>query len=361
LSRRVLIGERIPLTVLLRSAAPGTMTALMIQPHVVETWGQRAAEGAGAITLLSDTGEVIAGPPVDSTTVRRTAAESGLPWTMAFRVDLAQPVEELSGRRQLLMAGLAAIVLLLAGSGAVLWRVVQQQLAVARLRTNFVAAVSHEFRTPLASLRHVTELLTEDDLRQEQRRSFYQVLERNTDRLQRLVESLLDFSRMEEGLRPYDFTAIRAGGLTRQVVAEFIREGRIADADIDVTIEAAADVPIQVDPAAVSQALWNLLDNAVKYSRAQPRIQVSVVQHAGGVAIRVSDQGLGIPPAEQRQIFGKFVRGEQARRLGIKGTGLGLAIVSHIVKAHGGTIELESREGVGTAFILVFPAGATAL
>jgi signal transduction histidine kinase len=233
---------------------------------------------------------------------------------------------------------------------------VQQQLAVAKLRTTFVSAVSHEFRTPLASLRHVTELLTESDaVPPHERRAFYEVLARNTDRLQRLVESLLDFSRMEEGRKPYELQLVRAGALARQVVADFVRDGRTRDAAIDVRVDEPADVDIQVDPVAAGQAIWNVLDNAVKYSPGQPVIQVTVAPHTDGIAIGVRDQGLGIPSTEQQQVFGKFVRGEQATALGIKGTGLGLSIVSHIMQAHGGTVEVESREGAGSAFVLIFP------
>ena len=118
-------------------------------------------------------------------------------------------------------------MLLVAGS-FVLWRVIQRELAVARLQTDFVAAVSHEFRTPLASLRHVTELLEEnDDLPPERRRAFYEVLGRNTERLHRLVESLLDFARMEDGRKPYDLQPHRRRRRsTTDVVAEFRQDSR---------------------------------------------------------------------------------------------------------------------------------------
>jgi len=359
--RRVVDVEGASVSFIMRRADNGTVTALAILPSVVESWLQTAVSG-GAFVLMDDSGAVVAGTAIDSTMVRKTPSDTGLPWTLAIRADAFNAADEgLARRRRLLTTGLAAIVLLLAGGAAVLWRVVQQELAVAKLRTNFVAAVSHEFRTPLASLRHVTELLTEHDaLPPHERRSFYEVLARNTDRLQRLVESLLDFSRMEEGRKPFDIQEIRAGALTRQVVAEFARDGRTRDAIINVRVDDPADVDILVDPVAVGQALWNVLDNAVKYSPRQPIIEVTVTPHAEGIAIGVRDQGLGIPPAEQRQIFGKFVRGEQAMLLGIKGTGLGLAIVSHVVQAHGGTIEIESREGAGSSFVLIFPAPAAA-
>ena len=110
------------------------------------------------------------------------------------------------------------------------------------------------------------------------------------------------------------------------------------------------------DAPSLAHALWNLLDNAVKYSPGGRPIRVSIRPHARGIAIAVHDEGLGIPAHERREIFGRFVRGATAGRLGIKGTGLGLAIVSHIAEAHHGAIELESAEGAGSTFRLVIPS-----
>ena len=356
-TRRVVNVEGVPISFIVQPEDSGTVAALAILPSVVESWLRTAVAG-DRFVLSDDSGLVVAGKAIDSATVRKSSTDTGLPWTIALPADaFSGPDGELAGRRRLLAVGLAAIVLLLAGGSAILWRVVQQQLAVAKLRTNFVSAVSHEFRTPLASLRHVTELLIESDgVPPQERRAFYEVLARNTDRLQRLVESVLDFSRMEEGRKPYQLQQVRAGTLARQVVADFVRDGRTRDAAIDVRVDQPADVEIQVDPVAAGQAIWNVLDNAVKYSPGQPVIEVTVAPHSDGIAIGVRDQGLGIPATEQQQIFGKFVRGEQAARLGIKGTGLGLSIVSHIMQAHGGTVEVESREGGGSSFVLVFPA-----
>jgi signal transduction histidine kinase len=355
--RRVVNVEGVPVSFIVRPADSGSVAALAILPAVVESWLRTAGSG-GVFVLTDDSGATVAGGTVDSKTALKTHTDTGLPWTIAVPSDAFSVADgELAGRRHLLALGLAAIVLLLAGGSGILWRVVQQQLAVAKLRTNFVSAVSHEFRTPLASLRHVTELLTESDaVPPQERRAFYDVLARNTDRLQRLVESLLDFSRMEEGRKPYALQPVRAGTLTRQVVADFVRDGWTRDAAIDVRVDEPADVDIQVDSVAAGQAIWNVLDNAVKYSPGRPIIQVTVAPHTDGIAIGVRDQGLGIPSLEQQQIFGKFVRGEQATRRGIKGTGLGLSIVSHIMQAHGGGVEVESREGGGSSFVLVFPA-----
>lgn len=265
----------------------------------------------------------------------------------------------MAGRQRLLSAGLAAILLLLAGGSYFLWRVMQRELAVARLQTDFVAAVSHEFRTPLTSLRHVAELLEEnDDMPLARRRTFYEALGRNTERLHRLVESLLDFARMESHRKPYHLQPVDAAALVADVVAEFQKEGAGSGFTIALAIEPPAPARVRADALSLTNALWNLLDNAVKYSPQSRSIEVAVRQQPRGIAISVRDEGLGVPARERKEIFGRFVRGDTASRLGIKGTGLGLAMVSHIVEAHGGAIELESEEGAGSTFTIVLP-GAT--
>ncbi len=359
-SRRLMVGEQ---TLVWRAAgAEASVTA--ISPSVLHTWMERAGQGDPAagdrLSLLSVSGRLLAGsqPPSGPAVVKMPASETGLPWTLVLSPgDSSRQAQEFAGRRRLLSLGLVAIVLLLGGGSYVLWRVIQRELAMARLQTDFVSTVSHEFRTPLASLRHVTELMQEDDdLPPERRRSFYQSLGRNTERLHRLVESLLDFARMEGGRKPYDLHPLDAGELATRIVADFRKEVGPRGFTVDLDVEAPGALPLRADAASLTNALWNLLDNAVKYSADGRTIRVSVRRHPAGVAIAVRDDGLGIPHHEQKEIFRRFVRGEKASRLGIKGTGLGLAMVSHIVRAHGGTIELESEEGAGSTFRLVLPA-----
>jgi len=140
-----------------------------------------------------------------------------------------------------------------------------------------------------------------------------------------------------------------------KVVAEFRNTAEPRGAA--VTLEPAmGPLPIRADAASLSTALWNLLDNAMKYSPDHPEIRVRATRQASGVEIAVEDRGIGIPAGEQRTIFDRFVRGRQALVQGIKGTGLGLAMASHIVRAHGGRIAVESSEGSGSTFTIVLPA-----
>jgi signal transduction histidine kinase len=358
------------LTLLWRTQTRGNplrqIEAVIIAPGAIQSWLDQAllvgSDKAGRATLLTDSGELLSGDPPDSTgTVRRTAAETELPWTLVLSAnETSRAAANVDGRRQLLSFGLAAIILLLAGSCFFLWRVMGRELAVARLQAEFVGTVSHEFRTPLTSMRHITELLQEEDglppgPEQDERKTFYAALGRNAERLNRLVESLLDFSRMETGRKPWRMRSIDAGALAADVVSEFQKEVAAQGFRIELALDATSALSVLADPDALGHALWNLLDNAVKYSAGRNAVHVSVGREPRGIVIAVKDEGLGIPANEQREVFRKFVRGDEASTLGIKGTGLGLAIVSHIIEAHGGAIELESEKGKGSRFRLVLP------
>jgi signal transduction histidine kinase len=361
--RRVMVVDEAPFTLLARSNG-GRQVALAIGPSVLHEWTDaavtRARESSVRLHLLSpDGGPLITGDSLTSElpSVKASVSESGLPWTVALSATGSSTVAaELAGRRRLLAIGLGAILSLFAGGSYFLWRVMERELAVARLQTDFVSAVSHEFRTPLTSLRHVTELLQEhDEVPMDRRRTFYEALARNTERLHRVVESLLDFARMESGRKPYDLRQIEIGAFASEVVEEFQKEAAVRGFTVDLRIDPSAPLHLRADRVSLANALWNLLDNAVKYSPDNRRVDVSVQRVGAAIEIAVRDYGIGIPAEERKEIFKRFVRGAKASRLGIKGTGLGLAMVSHIVDAHGGRIALESEEGVGSTFCMVLP------
>jgi signal transduction histidine kinase len=286
------------------------------------------------------------GQPGSSAESRRTASDTGLPWTV---------VVETGSRRSVWLAGLGVLALLvIVGTYAIL-RAVARELAVARLQSDFVSAVSHEFRTPLTSLRQLTEILNDGRVASEdRRRTYYQALARQTERLHQLVESLLDFGRMEAGTSPYRLEPLDACALVRSVVEQFESEaeGRGYHVELDVNGTTAT---VDGDREALTNALWNLLDNAVKYSLECRTVWVDVERDEARLAIRVRDRGLGIPREEQKDIFRKFVRGADAKAQNIKGTGIGLAMVDHIVKAHGGEVRLQSEPGAGSTFTLLLP------
>ncbi|MFC2167047.1 ATP-binding protein, partial [Acidobacteriota bacterium] len=287
----------------------------------------------------------------------RVALVTGLPWDINLvSANLDQELSQFAQRRRLMMAGLGILALLVIAVSYLISRAVSRELAAARLQADFVSAVSHEFRTPLTSMRQFTEMLNEDDsLPAEKRSVFYQAQARATSRLSRLVESLLDFGRMEAGARPYQLEPMDAGLLAKTVVKEFLQETGHDNTVIECVVPDKGPI-VDGDREALVQALWNLLDNALKYSGEKKKIHVEV-EEGDPVLIRIRDQGFGIPSSERSQIFRKFVRGSNASGFGIKGTGIGLAVVKHIVDAHGGKISIESESGQGSTFTIQLPAG----
>jgi signal transduction histidine kinase len=280
---------------------------------------------------------------------RRSASTTGLPWSLTVASDA--PAE--GGRQRMLAGALALLAMLVAGAVYFMWRAVSRELAVARLQSDFVAAVSHEFRTPLASLCQLTEVLAENRVADEERRqTYYQALARQTHRLCRLVEGLLDFGGMEAGVSSYRLAPLDADALVRAVVEDYRQNSTGARIEFRSEGETLA---AQADADALGRVFWNLLDNAVKYSPQDGKVLVEVARENGCAAIRVRDSGLGIPAADQKRIFAKFFRGEQARAANIKGTGIGLAVVDHIVRAHRGEVTVESQPGSGSTFTVQIP------
>jgi signal transduction histidine kinase len=239
-------------------------------------------------------------------------------------------------------------------------RAVGREMAAARQQSEFLAAVSHEFRTPLTTLRQFTDRLREQpEMSESSRRVCTDAQARATDRLTRLVESLLDVGRMEAGAQPYSFARLDLAPLVRHVAQAVETDARAAGHEIRYTAEGA--VVVRGDGRALERVVWNLVDNAVKYSPGQTAVDVHVAQAGDEALVRVRDSGLGIPAAERDSIFQKFQRGMEAKSRRINGTGLGLAMVDHIVRAHGGHVEVESELGVGSTFTVRLPiADATA-
>ncbi len=293
------------------------------------------------------------GQPGTDAVVSRSLADAQLAGRLDFSSGAA--VEMGTGRRALWLAGVALMLaLVLAGSYA-MYRGMRQELRVAQLQSDFVSAVSHEFRSPLTTLSTIAELLAHDRIADEpRRRQSYQFLERETGRLQRLVEDLLDFGRMESGRKQYSMEPHDALALTRAAVAEFREDSLASGFEVEMHLDSRA-ATVKADEEALRRALRNLLENAVKYSPACRTVWVEGAVNGGHVAISVRDEGMGIDPREQREVFQKFVRGSAAKKAGIKGTGIGLSMVRQIVDALGGELRLESALGAGSTFTVVLP------
>lgn len=298
------------------------------------------------------------GVPAGQAAVIKNFRETGLPWTL--RVVSANPAGagEISvSRRRLMSSGFALMLLVIAASAYFMFRAVNRELSVARLQSDFVAAVSHEFRTPLTAMRHLTEMLEEGETPKERLPLYYRTLGKETRRLQGMVESLLDFGRMEAGRRAYHMQDANAAEMARQIVDEFREHSSIGTHRLELRAP-SRPLPIRADQDALALARRNLLDNAVKYSPEHSTVSVSVESRDGLAGIAVQDQGDGIPKEEQRDVFRKFTRGSSAKKFSVKGTGIGLTMAHQIVKAHGGRLELDSQPGCGSRFTILLPVQA---
>ncbi len=332
-----------------KHALPGRMVALVARPSFLE----RRWRG----TLTDDAGRVLLGSLDNAPDTVRLPVAGGLPWTLHVRASPSDVASAGSAqRRRLVIGGLALIGLFAAAATYFIARAVAREFALARLQSDFVSAVSHEFRTPLTTMRQLTEMLKKRRVSTEAKRDeYYDLLARESERLQRLVEDLLDFRRMEAEAVEFSFEPLDPAGLLRGVVADF--EQAAGAEGYQIELSAAGDAPpIRGDRESLRRAVRNLLENAVKYSPGCRTIWVELGEQAQHVAIRVRDQGIGIPLNEQASVFQKFVRGRQAKSSNIPGTGLGLAMVRQIARSHGGRVEVRSRPGEGSTFTLLLPA-----
>jgi signal transduction histidine kinase len=306
------------------------------------------------VSIFSPDGELFFGPGQSG--VALTPGETHLPFILhaAWAPGRGDPAPSRM-RTRLLLSGLALTFAVMIAAAYGLYRAVTREMALARQQSEFVSTVSHEFRTPLTSMRHLTELLATNSVASDERKAtYYQLIARETERLHRMVESLLSFGRMQAGAYAWRLESTDARQLVNAAVEEFRREWRTGPRE--VVCESAADLPpIHADYEALSRAVSNLLENAEKYSPPGTAIHVRTCRDGRSVQISVEDQGLGIPRQEQKQLFRKFVRGAEARRAGIRGIGVGLALVKSVAEAHGGSVKLSSEPGRGSTFTLVIP------
>ncbi len=328
------------------------------------TQGERLVAILGSIdTLLGPTGQgdsvrfsvddeqgrTIWGGRLAGMQMAKTVAPTGLPWTVraAFGDPLAVSQVSASSRR-LYIAGLLIVLVVVAAAGYVGFRAVSRELSVATLQSEFVATVSHEFRTPITAMRHLTELLERGGVSPERQALYYAALAKEMRRLHGMVENVLDFGRIESGRRTYQMETTTAADLARQVVEEVASPRVVLDAS-------STPSPIRADRDALALALRNLVDNAIKYSPDVCPVRVSVQAQGAFTGISVEDQGAGIGKDEQRKVFRKFVRGAAAQSMNVKGTGIGLAMAEQIVRAHGGRLELVSEPSRGSRFTILLP------
>ena len=228
-----------------------------------------------------------------------------------------------------------------------------------KMRSEFIANVSHELRTPLTSLRGFIETLLGGALEdKEAGRRFLTIMDEDAKRLERLIDDLLELSRLEARQAPMQLQEIRVDEEIRHVLEGFGQ--RLHEKRMEVTNQADAQnpAPVTADRDRVRQILVNLLDNAIKFNKEEGQIRIWTVPEDAFLAVHIQDTGAGIPEDAIGRVFERFFRVDKARSRG--GTGLGLAIVRHLVEAHGGTVVCRSTLGKGTVFTFTLPLSSSA-
>lgn len=245
---------------------------------------------------------------------------------------------------------------LVAVTGVVLVLVfIRREANLSELQADFVSKVSHELRTPLTSIRLFVETIARARGDRVTEDKCIEALQRDTERLTRRIERLLDWGRMEAGRKLFELKEVSVDDVVEEAVESFAPL-RDRHPELDFAVEVESGLPtVSVDVSAMVDAIGNLLSNAVKYGGAPPHVRLRVRGAPHGVAFEVSDNGGGIPRTEHRRIFGKFYRIDDRLSRERDGSGLGLAIVKHVVRAHNGRVQVESETGQGSTFRIELP------
>lgn len=236
-----------------------------------------------------------------------------------------------------------------------LWRDVRREVRLAEMRSQFVSSVSHELKTPLTAIRMFAETLGMGHTTDPRTQSEYlETIISETERLTRLLNNVLDFSKIEQGRRTYRLEPTSLAEVVQ--AAARTMQYPLAQQGFQLQVDVEDNLPVvRADADAIEQAILNLLANAMKYSGDTREINLRLLRKDGSGVIQVTDRGVGIPPAEQARIFEKFYRAPTPENQRLPGTGLGLTLVEHIAKAHGGRVEVQSEPGKGSTFSIDLP------
>ncbi|HEX7777924.1 MAG TPA: HAMP domain-containing sensor histidine kinase, partial [Vicinamibacterales bacterium] len=333
------IGNRQP--ILVAVDAVKAFEGLESAARCVAAGGCRLAMGSGA-----GPDDIPLGPALPGLTLLRVST------------DTAGESQGWLPRQGFYIAALSLVLALAVFGAYLLWRDVRRELHVAELRSQFVASVSHELKTPLTAIRIFAETLrmgrkTDPAVRDE----YLDIIINESERLTRLLNNVLDFSRIESGRKIYHFAPQDLASIVR--TAARAMHYPLAQQGFALQVDIADEIPpVHGDPDALEQAILNLLANALKYSGTARKIELRLARDDGHAVIAVRDWGIGIDPADQRRIFDKFYRVARPENRLIPGTGLGLTLVDHIARAHHGFVALESTPGEGSTFRIHVPFAA---
>ena len=292
-----------------------------------------------------------------SAAIETVPAGAYLPaWRIALFSANPQPDDELARRQGALYIWTGALILTaVLGIAFVAGRMIHRQMRLANLKSDLVATVSHELKTPLASIRLLLDtLLDQEELEPVQTREYLVLMERENSRLTQMIENFLAFSRLERNRYNFRFAEACPAEIVDRAMEAFAE--RAAEPNVRVDVEVAPDLPpLHADPGALSTVLINLLDNAYKYTSEDKRIGVRAFRHDGSVCFEVKDNGIGVPKSEMSKVFRDFYQVDSRLARSRGGCGLGLTIVKFIVDAHRGSVTLDSQVGQGSTFKVAVP------
>jgi signal transduction histidine kinase/tetratricopeptide (TPR) repeat protein len=275
-------------------------------------------------------------------------------WKVSVTLPREEKIRRIQRNAMLIYGGIVGIVVasLIVGLGLTL-RALTREMRLAELKSDFVSNVSHELRTPLTSIRMLGEMLRDGGLPRDKEREYFEVIEKESRRLQSLIDNVLDFSRIEKGKKELQLRSEELSEVVREVVETFRYGAEKKGFDIRLS---EPDEPLyaRIDRGAVGQILLNILSNAVKYSGESRVVEVKLERIGNRARVAVRDRGIGISREDQKQLFTKFYRGRGVKH-DPKGVGLGLLLARELARLHGGDIAVESEPGRGSTFAVRLP------
>lgn len=310
------------------------------------------------VTLLDERGEPFfsTGQAPEETYIAKLPFDRLLPF---YTVGVQLGDDSLNTRVQRViwthLASITAMFLVIVIAVAFALRFLVHEMELSEMKSSLVSNVSHELKTPLSLIRLFSETLEMGRAGgPDKEKEFLRIIHRESDRLTHLIDNLLDLGRIEEGRKTYNLQPVDLAGVVGDTLEAY--RYQLEEQGFSVETDVQTDLPkVEADPEAITQALLNLMDNAIKYSVKEKQIRVALAREDGHAVLSVEDRGIGISAADQAKIFDKFYRVEKGLVHTVKGSGLGLALVQHIAAAHGGSVRVASRPGRGSRFSIAIP------
>ena len=360
------LGSRtVPISLILigDSPAPRHWVVLVVRPEnlqrefvLTQLQSGDLAEGF-TVTLRSDSLQRAGEVELVSSPMRKTAA---LFPSSVISVSAKQTttISIFGVELSILSVGVAVFIVAIILLGIfIIYHDIRREEELSAMKSEFISNVSHELKTPVAAIRMLSDNLRQHRVTDEPRKSeYYELISKESARLSHLLDNILDFSRIEGKRKAFQLERVDLGAIVRETVRQF--RSLVEDHAQRITVDVEEGLPeLLVDPDAIALALFNLLDNAAKYSEKESRIDVRCLKVGSFLSINVTDYGIGIAKPDQTKIFEKFYRVHRTEGKKIPGSGIGLTLVHEVAEAHKGRVELQSEPGAGSTFRVLLPIG----